>query len=296
MADTLVARYTGGVDPNSIAGPFLYLVQDDITSMSAAPTADDLEAILNFIISGRSARSYNAGNCPMSFAGNRVYLHLDFFVHTSSEETQYSLTPTVLSEISDAVEEENEDDQHVIVGMTDYIDLERNITNVLHFQFLTSCYNELGILIPTPEYRVVGSRIVFDQKFFAVVRVHYLYIAYRHTISIIAEYDETTQATDPQTGELKTIGELAGEGVYGYMHIDWTCSITATYIDEDGQEGTKTLSLKIPSCVDNMVGTCIYPPGTGGVSVEINPPKDDSAKIVVYYDNCDGTFLRADFP
>lgn len=294
--DTLRVSYRGGIDPNAADAPFLYLVQDDISGMDAAPTADDLEAILNFIISGRSARSYDSGNCPMSFAGNRVYLHLDFFVHTSSSETQYSLAPTtILSEISEAVEEDNEDNQYVIVPMASYVDLERNITHVSTFVFETPCYDENGLVIPTPNYEIRGSKIVFDQTFFAVVRIEYRYTAYRHTISMVAEYDETTQALDPQTGEYRTLQELAAEGVFGYMHIDWTNSVTATYIDEDGNEGTKTLDFEIPGCVDNMVGTCVYPGVAGGSSVQINP-ETDGQQISVYYNSCNGTFIRADFP
>lgn len=275
----------------------------------------DLLMMYSYLIQGKSARSHGMSSCPVIVTDKSMTVNLDFYIHANPIDHPFSLSATQ-GIISGQSLYKGRKEIPIIIEMSNEVDLGIRIDKIHSYEWDTPSFNKKG-MIKHPDVSFEGTKLIFSEITFGVIWIDVSYTAYKYTVSIEKFFDGSEvqeglgyygnyQFSSPVDGSYlgtppdglvsafvgeppEQYGFSGGEDSnYGWVYADFSSVLTLEYTDFDGKDASVNHHLKIPKCVESLLGTCVD--GFGNFdTVIINSP--GSGRVLIFFNPCDGKVL-----
>lgn len=220
--------------------------------------------------SGISAQSLPPEDCPFSYEDGVVTVALDFYAWPTALDLDYGVTASI-GTLGEPVRIEIEKEFDQILDHTDLVTLPYYLEGA-QLTWQSPAFDRNWRVIDRPTVTMDGSTLRLSEPVFGVMRIKATAVGYLHTVRISLVKQEETEDED---------GNL---NMTGYKIENLQCTVTASWIDENGKFQTFPLDLEVPECVKDFLDEC---PG-GGAKGSAGPTPE---RPYVYYNTCTGQVI-----
>ncbi len=295
---------------------FVHLSQREESGMEKTASMFDISQMIALARIGRSAHSYKKDACPAIITDTGVNFVIEFEAWPSFPTLNYTLesnighvsTPIIVSEYVEF---------SIVFGETDTVELDFMLENLYGFNWETTCYALNGTPIGAQIVTLEGYNILkVPIPIFGVVRITGKKIGAKHSITHtlinktpvrpteeeleegipIEDIDTYWGYTDVATWNGEVVNPLDIVNLTGLSITNLKIVITATWLNDRGEEETDKLNISIPQCIKDLLSTCgnlenVDDGGDGGTTI---CHKEHGANYErVYFSICSGKVLKA---
>ena len=216
------------------------MYQEEIDQAAKYPSYSDINLMIAYARSGKSAFAALSSNEYAELIGDNVHINLNFYVRINPTGRPYSLSLNMGTIQSQGVIQQRYNN-NIVLPMSDTITFPTSVT-IVSFAWVSNAYDESGQVVSYPIYTVMNNQLVFSKTVFAIARVVYELVEHKYTAQLIIPKTETQgiqgeQETTLSVTEVKPI-------------------VTAVYEDEKGEEQVESLTLVFPQIVQDYLAAC----------------------------------------
>ena len=312
MDQSLQINLIGESKTATVARKWVHLTQPIESGMDKTASMFDLAQMVARARSGQSAFTYKKNNCPAGISDTSVNVRLDFEAWPSFPTLAYTLSSNI-GEISPPTIIEEYTEFSLVFGMTDAVELDFILKDITSY-WETGCYDkDWKPLVDKPVPTMDGLTTVrTDLVIFGVVRIRGRKIGARHrlTAKLLKSYPIRPDAPLPEEG----ISNADLEEYWAYTDVDtWngepvdendtinmtglsienlSITITAKWINTEGEPETESMPLTIPQCIKDLLSTCdgnleLF----GGDITNLCNLADNPSQLTVYTSGCTGEVI-----
>lgn len=220
---------------------------------------NDIQEMFLLALTGKSAKSYLNTECPVHLTDNNIgIVSLEFYVFTSFDAMNYSFEPNMGSVITVGPHLLRKE-YNVVIDFTKEYELDYRVADYT-CNWESHIITTDGRMLRDAKFKIVGNKILLDDKLFGVLRFNGHAICTKHILSIpIAMTPETKIAS-------------------------FKPAITINWEKSNGDGESTVIEFTVPECVYTAFTLCSSgKPRTGMIR------RDEKYIPVVYYSACDGT-------
>lgn len=254
------------------------LYQAPINGPSEYPSYADINLMMTYARSGKSAFSVLENNEYAELVGDNVHIALDFYARVNPNTMPYSLSLN-MGTITGQEVVHKEYNNSIVLPMSDKITFPCAV-DIQSFAWTSSAYNELGQVVPHPSYTITNNQLIFSSSVFAVARIKYTLLEHKYTANLVVPKTEVQDIQGEPTDVTFTVTEI-------------TPIVTAIYMDDNNEQQVETLTLEIPQVVSDFLAAC--PDDPNSLTIDWGTSDIGKTEIVTYYySTCDGEILYID--
>lgn len=252
---TLVLNYAA-----STYSPTVGLEQEPVADNTLTTT--DLYSMIAMVKSGKSAKLYKPETCNVSIIDGKVLADLIVYSWPKPYDLDYT-TVTNYGEIKDRISIKQSREFDFIINMSTKIELPFIVESISYETTQLPFFNNDGEVVPEPVITFDERFVYVSSEVIGVIRLTCVAKGYSHIVSL--SFDK---------------GDSNIDNVNISVSSNWYYG---------GELNTETLSLELPGCLALLLKTCeddlITERNYGSVKGK------DTLIPVVYYSDCDGSFL-----
>ena len=268
--------------------------------------------------SGQSAFTYKKNSCAAGVDENgNVTVRLDFEAWPSFPSLDYTLEASFgFISPPEIIEEYTE--FSTIFGKTDAVELDFILQDMSIAQWETGCFDLEGQPIYNQNIELDGlTTLRTDTKLFGVARIRGRKFGARHRVTTTllksfpvrpenplpedgitaAMLDEYWAYTDVATWNGEPVLDTDTINATGLSLDNLEITVTARWLNSDGEEETESMRLTVPQCVKDLLAACdgdleSFGAGGSGGGTKICDSDDRENHLTVYTSSCTGKVIE----
>jgi len=221
-----------------------------------------LEMMYNMWIgssNGIPSQLSNFIGCPIEIRGDKIHVFLSFFAFPSSPDLDYKLSVDI-GEIVTLVNNGKNRKLHLFVNNSDTVELPYWFERV-STMWTTQTFDKNGDFVTPPKVIHMGNWLSFEFPVFGVIEVSGSPLGEIGTVGIILDKPVEEVSIAPADWEENAWGHkvLTPPPVTSTDSLKITnlkCTVTATWLNDEGEEETNSLTLEAPDCIKSFLEMC----------------------------------------
>ena len=315
MAQSLQIRLSSDTLTETEARRWVHLTQPVEDGMDKTASMFDIAQMVARARSGDSAFTYKKNECPAGINENgNLNIRLDFESWPSFPTLAYTVSSNI-GQVSPPQIIEEFVEFSLVFGKTDAVELDFILKEITSLTWETECIDLEGNVLPDQPLEMDGLTTVrTEQEIFGVARVRGTKIGASHrlTTQLIKSYpvrpdtplpeegvdaemlEEYWAYTDVATWNGEPVDESETVDMTGLKLENLSITITATWINTEGEEQSENMRLAIPQCIKDLLLACDGDPEsfTGGSGTTVCDLGDRETHLTVYRSSCTGDVLE----
>lgn len=303
MSETsLTISFTGDSQSATVEDRFVHLEQIDDDGSRDTVSMYDIQQMVARAKAGMSARTYKLSDCAAYIDGQSVVVDFDFYVWPSSIDLLHTISSSI-GEVSPPEIIDKSVEFSVTFEMSDVVEFDFMLSEITSYSWETGCYDADGQGVEPGELVIDGMTTVrIDRPVFGVVRIkakkkgaqHSLDVRLVKYVSAGADGSAPTEDDFEESGanSFYTYQEWLSTfysytDIYTWNGIDppdesinltglkitsLNATVTAHWVDINGDEVTESLTMEVPQCVEDLLTMCGDGDGGDGDEDEILNP------------------------
>ena len=243
--------------------PAISLEQEPIAGNSLTTT--DLYKMLALARSGVSAKLYRPETCNVSVVDGEVLADLVVYAWTKPLDLTYTLA-TNYGSVVERVRIKQYREFDFIINLSKKVELPFIVSSISYQKTQLPFFDSLGNVVDEPVITFDDRYVYTDSEVIGVIRVSCVADGFSNTVSL--SFTKEDQSIDS-------------------VNI----TLSSTFYNSSGSLLTEATSLKLPGCLELLLSTCENELLTEKTHGKVEGEDKDKQIPVVYYSDCDGSFL-----